>query len=450
MMKKLNLKQVLLAGFTLCTPLVWGQTEVFDYTGSLQTFTVPADVNQIQITTKGASGGEGGNASSGLAGFGASVQGNYIVEPGQVLNILVGEQGEGAQYVGGGGGGTFVWDSSTDELLSAAGGGGGGGSTDGSDTYVDGIDASLVEDGNHGAGFETGAGTDGSGGVTPTVDYWASGGAGWLSNGANGSVHGCDNNSTGGETPLSGGSGGQGGGSAASAADGGYGGGGGGNARCGAVGGGGGGGYSGGGAGGEIIIGDFNGGGGGGSFNGGTFPVELVLGTTGNGQAVISVICYVMELDADVVDELAGADGAINLTVTGGTSPYLFDWDTDGTGDFDDDEDLVALTGGTYAVVVQDDIGCTESLDVVVGSSVSVDQLEKLALSIYPNPTTDLLTIEFEGSYNYELVTVNGDILFTGTAKNKQTLSLEDQASGVYFLKVTSNNITEVIKVVKE
>lgn len=450
MIKKLNFKQALIAGLTMCAPIVWGQTTVFDYTGSLQTYTVPADVNQIQITTKGASGGEGGHASSGTPGFGASIQGNYIVEPGQVLNILVGGEGAGAEYVGGGGGGSFVWDSATDELLSAAGGGGGGGSTDDSDTYVDGIDASLEEDGNHGAGYDNGAGTEGEGGVTPDSEYWASGGAGWLSNGANGSEHGCTYNSTGGETPLSGGAGGNGGGSDVSAANGGYGGGGGGNARCGAVGGGGGGGYSGGGAGGEIIVGDFNGGGGGGSFNGGTFPVELVLGTTGNGQVIISVLCYVIDLDADVVDELSGSDGAINLTVSGGTPPFVYDWDNDGTGDFDDTEDLVALTGGTYVVVVQDDAGCSESLDVTVGSSVSINELEKLDLDVYPNPTTDQLTIQFEGTYNYELVSVNGDILFTGSAKNNHEISLEDQASGVYFLKVTSNNITDVIKVVKK
>ncbi len=51
-------------------------------------------------------------------------------------------------------------------------------------------------------------------------------------------------------------------------------------------------------------------------------------------------------------------DGQIGITVEGGTPDYLFDWDNDGTGDFDDMEDLLIIGAGTYEVVVTDDNGC--------------------------------------------------------------------------------------------
>lgn len=277
------------------------QTSNFNYNGTTQSYIVPAGVAEIQITAVGAAGGMGESSSSGVGGNGASIEGTFTVVPGQELIVLVGQQGFGAQYVAGGGGGSFIWDNSSSTLLVAAGGGGGGGSTDGSDAYIDGTDATVLSGASNGAGITDGAGINGNGGVVPaslSASYYASGGAGWNTNGSDGTVHGCTTNSTGGLTPLNGGDGGSGGGSTDPV--GGYGGGGGGNGRCGAVGGGGGGGYSGGGAGGEAIEGDFNGGGGGGSFNGGSNQSNTAGVGTSNGSVTISAVAYVgvNEIDA--------------------------------------------------------------------------------------------------------------------------------------------------------
>lgn len=60
------------------------------------------------------------------------------------------------------------------------------------------------------------------------------------------------------------------------------------------------------------------------------------------------------------------ATGSINVTPGGGTSPYTFDWDIDGSGDFDDTEDLFNLTAGGYSITVMDANGCTKSNAVVL------------------------------------------------------------------------------------
>ncbi|MBB6611286.1 T9SS type A sorting domain-containing protein [Pontibacter sp. Tf4] len=58
-----------------------------------------------------------------------------------------------------------------------------------------------------------------------------------------------------------------------------------------------------------------------------------------------------------------GSTGAINLSVSGGVSPYTFDWSNDGAESPDNDtEDLSGLAAGTYTVTVTDANGCTETL----------------------------------------------------------------------------------------
>ena len=112
---------------------------------------------------------------------------------GQVLKILVGQEGGRGEFsagaAGGGGGGTFVVDSATASPLLVVGGGGGGAkatspwsNTSGSN----GLDAAPynssagVDGTNGGAG-----GTNGSGGVTNGT-WCAGGGGGFTGNGSNG------------------------------------------------------------------------------------------------------------------------------------------------------------------------------------------------------------------------------------------------------------------------
>jgi hypothetical protein len=668
-MKQLNIfKSMLIVLAISIATFSWSQT-TYDYTGGLQTYTVPPGVTSIEISAEGAEGGVGDMVlmTPGISGKGALMQGNFTVTPGDVLTIMVGEQGGSAEHVGGGGGGTFVWIDATDELLIAAGGGGGGGKrTSGDLSNIDGVDATTTESGTNGNGLPNGGGVDGNGGTTPSVTNKASGGAGWNTNGSNGSTHGCSSNSNGGQTPLSGGAGGTGGGDAGYIANGGYGGGGGGNARCGAVGGGGGGGYSGGGAGGEVVSTNFAGGGGGGSYNIGTDQVNSAGGGTGNGQVIITELCAEIEVDVtdeviclgesftldaeglgvitwdggvengepftpdetgvftytatsddggdcgfsidievlelpevtasvdedeicigesivltgggadeyewfpieiedgedytpevgeytytvigtddetgcentaevDVTvydlpevtatatdeeiclgesvtlngvgattyvwdpeeedgveftpdatgttvytvegtddhgcsndatiditvyealeitytstDEIFGSDGEIDITVIGGNPDYSYDWDNDGTGDFDDTEDLTGLTCGTYVVVVMCDAGCTATETIEVGCQVGIDELNGLEVSVYPNPASEFVTISLEGTFNYTLSTIGGDVVINGNGYNTEEISLNNLAKGIYMINIFAGDQSSVIKLVKE
>ena len=149
-----------------------------------------------------------------------------------------------------------------------------------------------------------------------------------------------------------------------------------------------------------------------------------------------------MTLTATSTDEIFGNDGTIDLTVTGGTGPYLFDWDSDGTGDFNDTEDLSGLLGNTtYNVTVMDANGCTQTLSVLVVSVVSIAEFNnELGLTIYPNPTNGKLTIDFAGNIkNVEVVDMLGRSVLAPIANGNKSVDATGLSTGKYMLRITTD-----------
>ncbi|MFH2096319.1 MAG: choice-of-anchor L domain-containing protein [Bacteroidota bacterium] len=74
-------------------------------------------------------------------------------------------------------------------------------------------------------------------------------------------------------------------------------------------------------------------------------------------------------------DEYCGhTDGSVNITVTGGTGPYTYIWNSGST-----TEDISMLSEGTYSVTVTDQNGCTAQGDATVtnnsSGTVSIDDI---------------------------------------------------------------------------
>jgi hypothetical protein len=282
--------------------------ETFNYTGAIQTYTVPAGVISVTIKAWGAQGGDGNSGSSSAGGKGAYVSGEFSVSPGETLTLIVGGTGvDGINNLegGGGGGGSYaIRDIGYAPLIIGAGGGGGSyqpgtlGEGGQSTTSAGGGGYTPAIHGN--GGFSA----NGNGGGT------GSGGGGWNTNGTSNIW------ATGGT--MQGGAGGL-----STYVDGGFGGGG-----AGYHGGGGGGGYTGGGGGLYTV-----GGGGGGSYNIGTNQNNTSGVQSGNGLVTITAVLLCIEVGTStILNSNDNGPGSLRDLVSGScrNDTLVFDASTNG------------------------------------------------------------------------------------------------------------------------
>jgi hypothetical protein len=142
----------------------------------------------------------------------------------------------------------------------------------------------------------------------------------------------------------------------------------------------------------------------------------------------------------------AGGDGAVNVTIVGGTAPYVLDWSN---GEIT--EDISGLDSGSYTLVITDAAGCFGATTFIVSGPVGINALAKEgAVSIYPNPTNDNLNIKISlpevAGVQVKVYDMKGSLVqeVTGQALQNHLLSLDVStwAEGVYNVTITSANQT--------
>ncbi len=111
--------------------------------------------------------------------------------------------------------------------------------------------------------------------------------------------------------------------------------------------------------------------------------------------AITVTVNALPETSTSTTDVLCFGDstGSIDLTVSGGTTPYTFAWSNSAT-----TEDLNNIPAGTYSVTVSDNYGCSEQ-----GTNIQVIQPAiPLSIDNQPQPQTDCYgnTVEFSVGVN--------------------------------------------------
>lgn len=156
----------------------------------------------------------------------------------------------------------------------------------------------------------------------------------------------------------------------------------------------------------------------------------------------------------DDVTGSTGADGSFEITVTGGTGAYSYEWSNGET-----TEDIFGLAPGDYTCTITDGNGCTVVVTETVGDFSPVEDINEItSFFLTPNPTSGNVRIEMNLSSSHDvelqLFDVTGrTLVFTSrnnTAQAVFELDLSTYSDGVYFAKfIVDGNSTFTERIVK-
>jgi uncharacterized protein (DUF2141 family) len=143
-------------------------------------------------------------------------------------------------------------------------------------------------------------------------------------------------------------------------------------------------------------------------------------------------------ISESVTDIIAGNDGAVDITVAGGTGAYSYEWS--GPSGFEStDMNLSGLnTAGEYTVTVTDENDCEVELTVTVESFVNIAEHTNNGFNLYPNPSNGAFFITTPFAEGKIVVTdALGRVIATKSINGLETqIDLTGQGTGVYLFEV--------------
>lgn len=144
--------------------------------------------------------------------------------------------------------------------------------------------------------------------------------------------------------------------------------------------------------------------------------------------------------------------GEIEISVIGGTGNYTYAWDSSSSVL----KKASDLPGGANTVTVTDANGCKKDTTIVIGSTVSLNEIEaSTVLNLWPNPAKHYINLEGLSGLENELILLNsrGQIITKYEITNQIALQLNisELPEGMYIVQLKGeNNLNRVIRFVKQ
>ncbi|MBX2872286.1 MAG: T9SS type A sorting domain-containing protein [Saprospiraceae bacterium] len=180
----------------------------------------------------------------------------------------------------------------------------------------------------------------------------------------------------------------------------------------------------------------------------GTYSVTLTAEGTCQTVSFVQIGPSPISLSVEsIVDESGiGNDGAIDISISGGTPPYSYIWVKEGQA-VGSTQDLVGLSGGNYILQLTDANACTFVSETInVGSLVANEDLAlRTKIDIQPNPSRGQfilsLALRQTEDVSIEITDVAGQIIRQLPSRpllqDQINLDLKGQPAGVYLVQLT-------------
>jgi len=189
------------------------------------------------------------------------------------------------------------------------------------------------------------------------------------------------------------------------------------------------------------------------NLSGGAYSVQVqnAAGGTTTTTAVLPepapiVLTSLTELPAPAIPMVL-----VDIETSGGTTPYNYVWTDESDNIFSLDEDLFDAPAGVYTLNATDQHGCTAELTPVTLTQVlAIKDAHSLGFSTFPNPVSQLLTLENLNEKTALLQVFNavGQMVFTQKLIDKQqVINVSTWPNGNYIAILNTEKSTAVAKV---
>lgn len=183
-----------------------------------------------------------------------------------------------------------------------------------------------------------------------------------------------------------------------------------------------------------------------GGLAGGTYTVTVTDANTCTAQksaVVTSNSSLVANLIAGNATCHGEANGTASATVTSGTSPFQYHWNTGGQ-----TSSISGLAAGTYYVTITDSLGCQSSDSVTVDQPTAITIIFNVSQPTCNGQSTGSASLTASGgasnyTYNWSTGSTSGSV--TGLAPGAYTVTVQDGSGCTATSSLTINTVSSVV-----